>query len=191
LALAAAIAVPLGVALGTNPLLYRSLRIPIEFLRPIPAVALVPIVVLMTGAGFESKLFLATFAATWPLLIQTVYGMQDADPIGRETARAFQVGRMDRLARVTLPGAMPYVATGLRLASSVALTLTVTAEIVIGAGGLGRSIAVASEGGDAQRMYALIAVTGIVGGTQNAALARFERRVLHWHATVRRTGVTA
>jgi ABC-type nitrate/sulfonate/bicarbonate transport system permease component len=190
LALASAIALPLGIALGSNALLYRSLRFPIEFLRPIPAVALIPVVVLVSGTGFESKLFLVTFASIWPLLIQTIYGMQDADPVGRETARAFQVGRVDRLVRVTLPGAVPYLATGLRLASSVALTLAVTAEIVIGAEGLGRSIDLASQGGEVRVMYALIVVTGIVGWSLNAVFARAERRVLHWHATARRTEAT-
>ena len=189
LTMAAAIAVPLGVAAGSSALLYRLLRFPIEFVRPIPAVALVPLVVLVLGTGFESKVFLVALAAVWPLLIQTIYGIQAADPVATDTARAFGVRWPDRVLRVILPGALPYVATGVRLSSSVALTLAVTAELVVGSDGLGRSISLASEGGNIEALYSLIVVAGMVGWALNAGLACAERRVLHWHASVRRAEV--
>jgi ABC-type nitrate/sulfonate/bicarbonate transport system permease component len=87
LLVAAAIAVPLGLATGSSELLYRLLRFPIEFVRPIPAVALVPLVVLVLGTGLKSKIFVVALAAVWPLLIQTVYGIQDADPVTTDTAQ--------------------------------------------------------------------------------------------------------
>ena len=65
----------------------------IEFLRPIPSVALIPLAVLIYGSGLESKVFLAAFAATWPLLMQTLYGVQDVDPVATDTARSFGFGR--------------------------------------------------------------------------------------------------
>jgi ABC-type nitrate/sulfonate/bicarbonate transport system permease component len=185
LALAFAIAVPLGIAVGSSALLYRALRFPIEFLRPIPSVALIPVLVLVYGSGLESKVFLVFFASVWPLLIQTIYGVQDADPVATDTARAFRFGHGQRLLRVTLPGAVPYIATGLRISSSVALILAVTAELVIGSEGLGHSIGLAGDGGDVRLMYALILVTGVVGWTLNGLVARAERRVLHWHASMR------
>ena len=185
LALAVAVAVPLGVAVGSSALLYRSLRFPIEFLRPVPSVALIPLVVLVYGTGLESKVFLVFFAALWPLLVQTIYGMQDTDPVARDTARAFRVGRARRLVAVTLPGAAPYIATGLRISSSIALVLAVTAELVIGIDGLGQSIHLAGQSGAVERMYALIVVTGIAGWAVNSVFARAERRVLHWHPAAR------
>ena len=186
LALAFAIAVPLGVTIGSSAVLYRALRVPIEFLRPIPSVALIPLVILVYGSGFESKLFLVVFGASWPLLIQTIYGMQDADPLALDTARAFGLGPVARFARVTLPGAAPYIATGLRISSSVALVLAVTAELVIGADGLGRSISLAQESAAVELMFALVVVTGIVGWLLSSAVAGAERRVLHWHTAHRR-----
>lgn len=185
LLVAAAIAVPLGLATGSSELLYRLLRFPIEFVRPIPAVALVPLVVLVLGTGLKSKIFVVALAAVWPLLIQTVYGIQDADPVTTDTARSFRIGRTDRILRVTLPGALPYIATGVRLSSSVALTLAVTAELVLGSTGLGRSISLAGEGGNVERMYSLIVVAGMVGWALNAGLTYAERRVLGWHASGR------
>ena len=136
---------------------------PIEFLRPIPSVALIPLAVLIYGQGLESKVFLVAFASFWPLLIQTIYGVQDVDPVATDTARSFGLGRLERMWRITVPSAVPYIATGIRISSAVALILAVTAELVIGAAGLGREINVARSGGNLDAMYALIVATGLLG----------------------------
>ena len=146
LGIAAALAIPLGILIGSSPLAYRSVRFVVEFLRPIPSVALVPLAVLIYGVGLESKVFLAAFASFWPLFVQTLYGVQDVDPVATDTARSFGLGRFERLWRIKLPSAVPYIATGLRISSAVALILAVTAEIVIGSPGLGRSINVGAPG---------------------------------------------
>src|SRR5919109_2189549 len=185
LGIAAALAIPLGIVIGSAPLLYRAVRFVIEFLRPIPSVALIPLAVLIYGTGLQSKVFLAAFASFWPLLVQTLYGVRDVDPVATDTARSFGFSRRQRLFRVTLPSAVPYIATGLRIASAVSLILTVTAELVIGSAGLGRSINVARSGGDEQLMYALIIATGILGLALNAIFVLAERRVLHWHPSHR------
>jgi ABC-type nitrate/sulfonate/bicarbonate transport system permease component len=185
LGIAAALAIPLGILIGSSPLLYRSVRFVVEFLRPIPSVALVPLAVLIYGVGLESKVFLAAFASFWPLFVQTLYGVRDVDPVATDTARSFGFGRVGRLWRIRLPSALPYIATGVRISSSVALVLAVTAEIVIGSAGLGRSINVARSGGAAELMNALIVATGILGWLLNVAVARAERRVLHWHPSHR------
>jgi ABC-type nitrate/sulfonate/bicarbonate transport system permease component len=185
LAVAAAIAVPVGIVVGSSRPLYRSVRAVIEFLRPIPSVALIPLAVLIWGSGLESKVFLAAFASTWPLLMQTLYGVQDVDPVATDTARSFGFSRPQRLLYVTLPSAVPYIATGVRISAAVALILAVTAELVIGAPGLGREINIARQGGAVDIMYALIVVTGLLGWAVNVLFTRVERRVLHWHPSQR------
>jgi ABC-type nitrate/sulfonate/bicarbonate transport system permease component len=165
--------------------LYRALRGVIEFLRPIPSVALIPLAVLIWGSGLESKVFLAAFAATWPLLMQTLYGVQDVDPVATDTARSFGFSRPQRLVHVTLPSAVPYIATGVRISAAVALILAVTAELVIGSPGLGREINIARQSEAVDDMYALIAVTGLLGWGVNVVFSRVERRVLHWHPSQR------
>ena len=189
LGIAMGLAIPLGILIGSSRLLYRSVRVIIEFLRPIPSVALIPLAVLIYGTGLQSKVFLAAFASFWPLLIQTLYGVQDIDPVATDTARSFGLGRFERLWRVKLPSAVPYIATGIRISSAVALILSVTAELVIGSAGLGRSINVAQSGGALDLMYALIITTGIIGWLLNILATRAERRVLHWHPSQR--GVAA
>jgi ABC-type nitrate/sulfonate/bicarbonate transport system permease component len=185
LGIAAALAVPLGIAIGSSPLAYRAVRFVVEFLRPIPSVALVPLAVLIYGVGLESKVFLAAFASFWPLFVQTLYGVRDVDPVATDTARSFGLGGFERLWRIKLPSAVPYIATGLRISSSVALILAVTAEIVIGSAGLGRSINVARSSGAIEPMYALIITTGLLGWLLNVLATRAERRVLHWHPSQR------
>ena len=185
LGLAVLFGVPAGILIGSSRWAYRALRVPIEFLRPIPSVALIPLAVLVYGTGLQSKVFLATFASFWPLLIQTIYGVQDVDPVATDTARAFQLGRFERLWRITVPSAVPYIATGIRIASAVALILCVTAELVIGSAGLGREINSASSGGNVDLMYAMIIATGLLGWLLNIAATMVERRVLHWHPSQR------
>jgi ABC-type nitrate/sulfonate/bicarbonate transport system permease component len=185
LGLAVLLGVPAGILIGSSRWAYRALRVPIEFLRPIPSVALIPLAVLVYGTGLQSKVFLAAFASFWPLLIQTIYGVQDVDPVATDTARAFQLGRFERLWRITVPSAVPYIATGIRIASAVALILCVTAELVIGSAGLGRQINSASSGGNVELMYAMIIATGLLGWLLNIAATMVERRVLHWHPSQR------
>jgi len=191
LGIAAGLAIPIGIVIGSSRLLYRASRGLIEFLRPIPSVALIPLAILIYGTGLQSKVFLAAFASFWQVLVATLYGVQDVDPVATDTARSFGFSRPQRLLRVTLPSAIPYIATGIRIASAVSLILTVTAELVIGAAGLGRSINLARSGGNEELMYALILATGVLGLLLNAVLQRVERRVLHWHPSQRIARVAA
>jgi ABC-type nitrate/sulfonate/bicarbonate transport system permease component len=179
------IALPLGILIGSVFLLFMSTRTIVEFLRPVPSVALIPLAVLVFGAGLESKWFLAAFAATWPILLQTLYGVRDVDPVALETARSFGIGTPERLWRVVLPSASPYIFTGVRISSAVALILSVTAELVLWAAGLGQQINIARQSGAVADMYALIIVTGLIGWGLNILLSVAERRLLHWHPSQR------
>jgi ABC-type nitrate/sulfonate/bicarbonate transport system permease component len=185
LATAAVAATGLGVLIGTTPFLLAATRSTIEFLRPIPSVALIPLAVLLFGADLRSKLLLIVYAAFWQVLIQVLYGVQDVDPVARDTARSFRFSRWGRIRHVVWPTALPYVLTGLRLASTVALVLAVTGELVIGAPGLGQQIALAQSGAAIPTLYALVVVTGLVGILINMLVRWAERRLLSWHPSMR------
>jgi ABC-type nitrate/sulfonate/bicarbonate transport system permease component len=183
--IALVLAVPTGIALGSNHLLFRSVRLIIEFLRPIPSVALIPLAILIAGTGITSKVGLAVFGAFWPLLVQCYYGMQDVDPVAQDTARSFRLGRLERFRRVSLPSAVPYIATGARIASAVVLIVVVSAEIVIGAPGLGRQIYVAQSAGAYEMTYAVTLLIGVLAWILSIGVSKIERRVLHWHPSQR------
>lgn len=185
LGIAAVLAVPIGILIGSVEPVYRALRAVIEFLRPIPSVALIPAAVLLFGIGMSMKVFLVAFAAFWPVLFQAIYGVQDISPGVKETARAYGLGPVARFVRVVLPSTLAYVATGLRISSAIALILAVTAELVVGAAGLGRAIVTAHTAAQIPTMYALIAVTGTLGWLLNTAFQTAEARLLHWHPAQR------
>src|SRR5439155_17271407 len=103
LGIATALAVPIGILLGSSDFAARAFRVPIEFLRPIPSAALIPLLFLTLGTTLKSEIFLATFGAFWPLLVQTMYGVRDVDPLAIDTGRSFGVGRLERLVRIKLP----------------------------------------------------------------------------------------
>ncbi|MGH3490381.1 MAG: ABC transporter permease [Actinopolymorphaceae bacterium] len=175
----------LGVVIGTVPALRAATASTIEFLRPIPSVALIPLAVLVFGTGLGSTLLLVVYASLWQILVQVLYGVQDVDPVARDTARTFGLGRLARIRHVVWPSALPYVMTGLRLAAAVALILTITSELIIGTPGLGNRIGTAQAGGAVDTMYALVLVTGLLGVAVNLAARLLERRVLRWHTSVR------
>jgi ABC-type nitrate/sulfonate/bicarbonate transport system permease component len=185
LAIAVAAGVLLGIAIGAVPVLRAVTASTVEFLRPIPSVALIPLAVLLYGTGLRSTLLLVVYAAFWQVLVQVLYGVADVDPVADETARSFRLSAAARIRHVLWPTALPYVFTGLRLAASVALVLAVSAELVIGAPGLGSMIAVAQSSYAIPTMYALIVVTGLLGVAINLGARFAERHFLAWHQSVR------
>ncbi|GAA2533374.1 ABC transporter permease [Winogradskya humida] len=185
LAIAMVAGIVVGVVIGSVPLLRAVTASTIEFLRPIPSVALIPLVVLIYGSRPQSALILVVYAAFWQVLVQVLYGVADVDPVVRDTARSYRFSRWAIIRSVVWPTAMPYVVTGFRLAASVALILEVTAELIIGVPGLGKSIGVAQSSGAVPETYALVLVVGLLGVLINVCTRAVERRVLRWHTSVR------
>jgi ABC-type nitrate/sulfonate/bicarbonate transport system permease component len=185
LAVAAALAIPIGILLGSSDFAARAFRVPIEFLRPIPSAALLPVLFLTLGTNLKSEIFLAAFGAFWPLLVQTMYGVRDVDPVAMDTARSFGVGGFERLYRIKLPSAVPYIATGMRISSTVALILAFTAELFMGTPGLGQEINYASSFGLNEQLYAYALATGLLGLAIHLLTSATERRILRWHPSQR------
>jgi ABC-type nitrate/sulfonate/bicarbonate transport system permease component len=114
-----------------------------------------------------------------------MYGVRDVDPLTIDTGRSFGVSAFERLYRIKLPSALPYIATGLRIASTVALILAFTAELFMGTPGLGRSMNFAQSYGLNDQLYALALATGFLGLAIHFFMAWIERRALRWHPSQR------
>jgi ABC-type nitrate/sulfonate/bicarbonate transport system permease component len=185
LAIAVAAGVALGVLIGSVPFLRAFTTSTIEFLRPIPSVALIPLAVLLYGSTVRSTLILVVYASFWQVLVQVLHGVADVDPVARDTAAAYRLPALTRIRYLIWPTTLPYAVTGIRLATSVALILTVTGELIIGSPGLGKEIAVAQASGATAAMYAMVLITGLVGVAANLITRTAERRVLAWHPSVR------
>jgi NitT/TauT family transport system permease protein len=180
--LSVGIAVPLGLVLGSVASVRHATRAVVEFLRPIPSVAMIPLAIVVLGIGPETKITLAVYAAIWPILFNTIYALDELDPLLVETARAFGTGRARVLVSVALPSALPFVLTGIRLAATTSLVVVVSVELLEGgSGGLGQFIAVARSG--AGRMDIVLAgtvVAGVIGYLVNEGLERAQRRWVGW-----------
>jgi len=185
LAAAMALGIVVGFVIGSSAFLRKFTNSTIEFLRPIPSVALIPLVILIFGTQPQSAFVLVVYAAFWQVLVQVLYGVADVDPVARDTARSYQFGPI-RIARsVVYPTALPYIMTAFRLGAAVALILEITAELVIGVDGLGRELGVAQSSGAVPETYALVIVIGFIGVAVNLLVRLIERKALWWHPSVR------
>ena len=184
LPLAVLLAVPVGLLLGTVPVVEEMTRAIVEFLRPIPSVALIPLALFIFQPEINAKVALIVYAASWPILINTLYAVRDVDPLAKETLRSFSFGSAAVVWRVSLPSAAPFIFTGIRLAASISLILAISMEYVVGgSGGIGAFLIEASTGLGDQAMIDVIAVllwSGVIGLIVNTLLLRAERRLFKW-----------
>jgi NitT/TauT family transport system permease protein len=184
LALTAAVGVPLGLILGSVPVVRSATRAIVEFLRPIPAVSLIPLVALVLGPGLRMNITLVVYAAIWPVLFNTIYGLDDVDPVAKETLRAFGFGRLAVIRRVSLPAAAPFIATGIRIASSLVIIVSIATGVLTGridGNGIGAFIADANTAGNINPVLAAAFWAGVIGLGLNELLLWAERRLLPWH----------
>lgn len=175
----------LGIVIAEVPGLRALTASTIEFLRPVPSVALVPLVVILYGPTMQSTLILVVYASIWQVLIQVLAGVGSVDPVADDTARSYRFGLLTRVRTVTLPSALPYVMTGLRLAATVALILTISGELLIGTPGLGQLLITARASAQYPLIYALVLVAGLLGVLINLIFRQIEQWTLFWHPSIR------
>lgn len=179
-ALAIVAGVVLGVVIGSSRTLLDASSVVIEFLRPIPAVALIPLAILLFGLGTPMRGFVIAYAAVWPILMNTLYGVRGTDRVLHDVARTSGVTRLGALFRVTLPAALPSIATGIRVSASIALLVGVTAEFVTGTEGVGAYMQRQQFAYQIPELYAAVVLIGALGYTINALLRVAERRLVFW-----------
>jgi ABC-type nitrate/sulfonate/bicarbonate transport system permease component len=185
LAISVVIGIPLGILVGSSTIAWHALRPTLEFLRPIPGIALMPLALLLWGQSTKSDVFLIAFGTLWTLVVQAMYGVRAVDPIALETGRVFGLGTAARIRYIVLPSSLPYLATGIRIASSVALVIAISAELLIGDPGLGNQIGLAQSYSQFDEMYALILATGLLGMILQILSVGLERYFLRWHESQR------
>jgi NitT/TauT family transport system permease protein len=180
LALAIVVGVAAGLLIGNSRTLLDATSVVIEFLRPIPGVALIPLAIFFFGLGVPSIRFVVAYAAAWPILINTLYGVRGVDRMLQDVARTSGSGRTGRLFRVTLPAALPSIATGIRVSAAIALLVCVTAEVVVGVGGVGSYMERQRIAYQLPELYAAVVLVGLIGYFMNLGLRAVQRRALFW-----------
>lgn len=181
--IASALAILLGILMGRFPAIYNLFEPLIEGIRPLPKAALLPLLILLLGLGDTMKLTVIGLAVFFPVLINTIQGVQGVDPTLVNTARTFGYGTGAILYKVVLPAAMPLIAAGMRVSLALALILAVITEMITGTKGLGYLIVDMQRSFKVLDMYAWLVVLAIVGYLLNAIFIFLERRGLHWAST--------
>jgi len=174
-----AVAVALGILLAIPLGLSRDLRsitgLVIELLRPIPAVALIPLSLLIYGFGLSMEVMIVAFASIWPVLLMSVAAVRGIDPKLIEVATNLELGRLDRIRKIVLPFIVPRLFVGLRLAAGVALVVAVTVEIAANPLGLGYALILAQQNLNPAWAYAVLIWIGVLGWGLNLTLVAVER----------------
>lgn len=179
-AIAIALGVGLGVVIGSSRTLVDATSVVLEFLRPIPAVALIPLGFVIFGIGVPTERFVIVYAATWPILVQSLYGVRGSDRMLHDVARTSGLGRFGRLVRVTLPAALPSIATGIKISASIALVVGITVEWMVGADGIGAYMRQRQSAFELPELYAAVLLAALLGYAINVVLRAAERRAVFW-----------
>jgi ABC-type nitrate/sulfonate/bicarbonate transport system permease component len=179
--LAAAMAVSLGIVLGYFRSVHSWLEMLIEFLRPMPSVAIIPVAILILGIGDSMIVSVTVYASMWPILVNTIDGVRRIDSTLIDTGRTFGLSRGRILWQIILPGASSYIVTGLRIGLSIALILVTTAEMIVGSKGLGFFILDEERSMNSGNMYAGIILVAVLGYALNRGFLTVEAKAMKWH----------
>ncbi len=177
---ACAVGVLLGALVGTSATARAWLQPLLEFVRPLPASAVMPLAISIFGLGPNMVLFVVAFGAMWPVLLSTLHGFAQVEYRLREVSSALQMPRAAFVWKIALPSAMPDILAGMRLSMTVSLIVAVVGEMIASQTGLGQAILLAARSFRASDLFAGIVLLGAIGFAANALLAGAEKRLLRW-----------
>jgi sulfonate transport system permease protein len=178
--LASILGVSLGAAIGLSPRLRELFQPTLEFLRPLPAPAIVPLAIALLGLGPSMVLVVIVFGSVWPPMLATIQGLSLVEPRLNEVAQILKLSRAEFIWKIGLPSALPDVLTGMRVSVSIALILAVLGEMLAGQPGLGQTILLAARSFRAYDLFAGLIVLSCLGIAINSLLRLVEDRVVGW-----------
>jgi ABC-type nitrate/sulfonate/bicarbonate transport system permease component len=174
------IGIILGISLGLNRWL-RYLILPIvEIVRPIPAPAIIPPLILFLGVDDALKIFIVALACFFPAFTNAFAGVQSVDDTLLQTARTFRLNWTSTVFKIVFPASLPTLAAGLRSAVSIALVVGVIVEMIAGASGIGYFIMQMQYAMRPDVMYAAVIYLAAIGYFLNRAFLMLERRAIPW-----------
>jgi sulfonate transport system permease protein len=182
--LASLLGVAIGAVIGSSRAARDYLNPLLEFMRPLPASAIIPAAILFLGLSNEMATAVIAFGAIWPVLLASVHGFSTIEPQLIDVSAALRLTRMQLLAKVAVPGAMPDILAGARVSLAIALILAVVTEMQASQPGLGQNILLAQRSYRSPELYAGVVTLGILGFAINHGLMMLERRLLRWRPAI-------
>jgi len=189
--LAAAIAIPLGLAMGYSRAVERNLDPVVETFRPIAAIAILPLAILWFGTGTAAAVAIVAYAAFFPLIVNTISGAKNVNPTLVQAATTMGLKRLTIIRTVIVPAALPSIGVGLRIAMGVGWTAIVAAELAVGAkaggggsGGIGQMMFVFyAYSIELNRIIVCMIAVGLVALLLDRLLRAGLRRAMPWVST--------
>ncbi len=172
--------IALGAAIGSSRVAHAYLGPILEFFRPLPASAIIPVAILFFGLTDAMSLVVIAFGAVWPVLLGAVYGFSTIKHRLNEVAAVLEMSGVEYLRHIALPSALPDIISGARISLAIALILAVVVEMQASLPGMGQSIMQAQRSFRSADLYAGLIVLGIVGFLVSYGLRSLEARVLRW-----------
>jgi len=180
LGLGLAVGIPVGLVMGASPAVYAILSPIFAFLRPIPPIAFIPLMILFFGIGEFSKIFLIFMAALWYVVLNTSAGVRT---VSHDLLRAGQnlgLTRLQLFRHVLFWAALPHILTGVKTATAVSWAIVVAAELIAAQAGLGFLVMDAATFFRVPDVYLGIIFIGVIGLALEAVTRSLERALLHW-----------
>jgi sulfonate transport system permease protein len=178
--LAAFLGVGLGMSLGVFPLLDELMDGMLQLIRPIPPIAWLPLAILWFGIEEGSKIFIITLGAFFPIFINVLDGIRQTDIKFVELAKVLAVPRSKFVMKVVIPGALPFIMTGLRVGLGYAWMCVVAAELSAGMKGIGYMLTDARALAQTDRVLVGMLAIGLIGKVMDSMLSAMERRIVKW-----------
>ena len=173
--------IPLGIFLGRIKAVGAIVEPIIEFLRPLPPIAIVPIAMMILGVGDESKLVVVVFGASFPILVNTIDAVKAQDPILARVAQSLRLSNFERMVQIGLPSALPRIVAGVKLSVVISILLTVVAEIILSTDGIGAYLLNAQYSYNVAGTMAAIIMISLAGVLVNAITQLVLGYLLAWH----------
>lgn len=173
----------MGLVMGFSPRVRAAVDPLVAAAHSIPKIAVLPILMILLGVDEAPKIAVIATAAFFPLLISTMAGVRQISPIHFEVAYSYGASAPRVFWRVLLPGSLPQMLSGVRLALNAAFVIAIALEIVAARTGLGASIWLAWQTLRVEELYATLAVASLIGVGFNALLVRLEKVLVPWHST--------
>jgi ABC-type nitrate/sulfonate/bicarbonate transport system permease component len=173
--------VTVGLIMGFYRKIYLSMEFPVDFFRSIPATALFPLFIVLFGLGDEVKLFIAAWASSMVVLINTIYGIKNVSESKLLMAKLKKASWLKIFTHIIFPGSLSFIFGGLRIGLSLAIVVEVVAEMFLGSNkGLGYRVYSASTIFNMEEVYATIILIGLLGYVLNKSILILEKKIVHW-----------
>lgn len=183
--IAVAVGIAAGAMLGRSPLWAEVVSPLLEFVRAIPVAAVLPAALLLLGIGPTFQIAVIAYAATWPVLLNTMDGVRSLDPLLVDVGRSFRIPQHVRLFKIMLPAAMPNIVAGIRTAISIAVTVVIFSELIGAINGIGYQILKARYTFAVPDVWAGVILLGIIGYVANMMFLGLEHVLLRQHRNMR------